>query len=213
MSPRRKLLILVGILLVALVAAAPFLRPPEDPADAPESPQAASPKLHLAASQDGETFDLSVIADENVGSPHIDAPQRPAVIRDQREPELDSALDQPDKPLPLPELPDDFSTSLADERIASAGEPHRPANVRDDESAPAAPSVVNEPASPEDSPAALRRHTVRDGETLESLAARLLGDAKYAEEIYRLNRERLPRRDLLPIGVELLIPDVESIEK
>jgi nucleoid-associated protein YgaU len=210
-SRKRKLLILAGILLAALVAAAPFLRPPEGASDAPQAPRASSPKLHLAASQDDEAFDLSVIADETDDPRDVDAPRAAAVIRDQRE--LDSTLDQSEKAFPLPELPDDFSTSLADDRIASSAASSPPANVSNDEPAPQAPSVVSEPASSEEPPSALRRHTVRDGETLQSLAARLLGDAKYAEEIYRLNRERLPRRDLLPIGVELLIPDVESAEE
>jgi hypothetical protein len=39
------------------------------------------------------------------------------------------------------------------------------------------------------------------------LALRYLDDANLAEEIYRLNRDVLSSPDLLPIGVELRIPD------
>jgi len=52
-----------------------------------------------------------------------------------------------------------------------------------------------------------RRHIVVDGDSLARLADRYLDDPQLANEIFRLNREVLSDPELLPIGVELLIPD------
>ena len=51
-----------------------------------------------------------------------------------------------------------------------------------------------------------RRHIIRDGDTLELLAERYLGDANRADEIFELNGDALASRDLLPIGKSLKIP-------
>ena len=51
---------------------------------------------------------------------------------------------------------------------------------------------------------------IRDGDTLERLAVRYLGDERYAEVIFSANRNILQQRDLLPIGAEIVIPDAGS---
>jgi hypothetical protein len=53
----------------------------------------------------------------------------------------------------------------------------------------------------------LRTHIVTDGDSLSSLADRYLDDPELGDEIYRLNHDVLTSPDLLPIGVELKIPD------
>jgi len=52
----------------------------------------------------------------------------------------------------------------------------------------------------------VRRHTIHDGDTLESLAVRYLGDARRAPEILNANRDVLTDPKLLPIGLSLVIP-------
>jgi nucleoid-associated protein YgaU len=52
-----------------------------------------------------------------------------------------------------------------------------------------------------------RTHIVVDGDSLEKLAERYLDDPTLDDEIYRLNRDVLASPELLPIGVELQIPD------
>jgi nucleoid-associated protein YgaU len=47
---------------------------------------------------------------------------------------------------------------------------------------------------------------IHNGDTLERIAARYLGDANRALELFDLNREVLANPHLLPIGVELRIP-------
>jgi nucleoid-associated protein YgaU len=54
-----------------------------------------------------------------------------------------------------------------------------------------------------------RSHIVIDGDSLQRLAARYLKDPARANEIYEANRELLANPDLLPIGVELIIPRIE----
>lgn len=52
-----------------------------------------------------------------------------------------------------------------------------------------------------------RTHIVVDGDSLDRLAERYLDNARLGDEIYRLNRDVLTGPDVLPIGVELKIPD------
>ena len=51
-----------------------------------------------------------------------------------------------------------------------------------------------------------RTHVVHAGDSLESLAARYLGDEARALELFDLNRSVLENPHLLPIGAELAIP-------
>lgn len=57
-----------------------------------------------------------------------------------------------------------------------------------------------------------RRHAISDGDTLERLAERYLGDRSRAAEIYAANREVLSDPELLPLGRVIVIPqrDVAS---
>jgi nucleoid-associated protein YgaU len=52
-----------------------------------------------------------------------------------------------------------------------------------------------------------RMHVVVDGDSLEKLAGRYLGDPQRGREIFELNREVLADPNLLPLGVELKIPE------
>jgi nucleoid-associated protein YgaU len=52
-----------------------------------------------------------------------------------------------------------------------------------------------------------RRHKIVDGDTLAALAERYLGSAARAGELFQANRDVLLDPQLLPIGVELRIPD------
>ncbi|MEN0112149.1 MAG: LysM peptidoglycan-binding domain-containing protein, partial [Planctomycetota bacterium] len=50
------------------------------------------------------------------------------------------------------------------------------------------------------------RHVIADGDTLESIARRYLGDPARAGELFELNRDRLDDPQLLPIGMVVLAP-------
>jgi nucleoid-associated protein YgaU len=53
----------------------------------------------------------------------------------------------------------------------------------------------------------LRRHTVREGETLFDLAKQYYGDAERCTDLLKANREVLDRPDELKPGTVLIIPD------
>ena len=55
-----------------------------------------------------------------------------------------------------------------------------------------------------------RPYRLRDGDTLEKIAERLLGNGQRADEIFELNRGLLTRPDLLPVGVTILLPPREN---
>lgn len=55
-------------------------------------------------------------------------------------------------------------------------------------------------------PRGSRTHKIEDGDTLPALAARYLGSADRAIEIFQANRDILSDPQLLPIGGELKIP-------
>ncbi|HMO86713.1 MAG TPA: LysM peptidoglycan-binding domain-containing protein, partial [Lacipirellulaceae bacterium] len=54
-------------------------------------------------------------------------------------------------------------------------------------------------------------HVVHNGDTLERLAERYLGDRARALEIFDLNRDVLENPHLLPIGAELRLPAPEPV--
>jgi nucleoid-associated protein YgaU len=72
------------------------------------------------------------------------------------------------------------------------------------------PSVV--PGVPSTLASPRRSHTVREGETLSSLAARYYGDASWSSLLFRANRSQLTAPDRLPVGTVLLIPDLPARE-
>jgi nucleoid-associated protein YgaU len=51
-----------------------------------------------------------------------------------------------------------------------------------------------------------RVHVIHNGDTLERLAERYLGDGARALELFDLNRDVLENPHLLPLGVELRVP-------
>ncbi len=67
------------------------------------------------------------------------------------------------------------------------------------------PASKDEPAKPE----APREYVVASGDTLSGIAKRLLGSTKYADDIYKANRDRLASPDDLRVGQTLRIPKVD----
>ncbi|WDI42708.1 LysM peptidoglycan-binding domain-containing protein [Bremerella sp. P1] len=58
-----------------------------------------------------------------------------------------------------------------------------------------------------------REHRVRDGDSLESIAEKYLGDPLLADTIFRANRSQLDNPELLPIGITLAIPSSAIVEE
>jgi nucleoid-associated protein YgaU len=81
-----------------------------------------------------------------------------------------------------------------------------PGNV---EATPAGGAVHASAMSGLPTPAAPRReHTVREGETLLSLAVRYYGDPARSSFLFRANQDRVRAPDHVPIGTVLYIPDL-----
>ncbi len=68
-------------------------------------------------------------------------------------------------------------------------------------------ALTTEPTAPTGAP---RRHTIRAGDTLFSLAHGYYGDAEKFGVIYQANRGVLSEPDPLPVGVELVIPELPA---
>ena len=62
-------------------------------------------------------------------------------------------------------------------------------------------------------PTGVRRHTVQRGDTLFSLARWYYGDSEKFGVIYQANRGVLHEPDPLPVGAELVIPEVSTQEQ
>jgi nucleoid-associated protein YgaU len=63
-----------------------------------------------------------------------------------------------------------------------------------------------------------RTYRIRDGDTLEKIAERLLGSRERAGELFEANRALLSRPDLLPVGITIMIPaqrvdDLEPVRR
>lgn len=56
-------------------------------------------------------------------------------------------------------------------------------------------------------------YVVAEGDTLTEIATNVLKDANRWPEIYELNRDRLESPDLLPEGIELRMPPLDSVKK
>lgn len=91
--------------------------------------------------------------------------------------------------VPLPSLPDQFQPLESGTTLASSHQ-----------------GVISEPPQLPTQVKRARRHKIRDGDTLESLALRYLDDEGRSGEIYDANRSVLNDPSLLPIGAELTIP-------
>ena len=106
----------------------------------------------------------------------------------------------PDIPASFPNL----SPSDPAQENSKPSETDLPAKQVVDSSASEIDSA-NEPSSVEVA-ASPARYRIVDGDTLETIAQRLLGSASRASEIYAANRDALDSPALLPIGLEIVIP-------
>jgi nucleoid-associated protein YgaU len=82
---------------------------------------------------------------------------------------------------------------------AAVGDPSRPVKAR--------PTALRKDADAEPQG---RRHTVKDGDTLFSLAEEYYGDKERFLNIYQANRAALKSPDQLPAGTVLVIPEAAA---
>ncbi|MBC8350944.1 MAG: LysM peptidoglycan-binding domain-containing protein [Planctomycetes bacterium] len=151
----------------------------------------------------------------------IDSPlnTRPAKLQDEAlGPHTDLTLQ-----LTIPTAIEAPSTIVDEQQTASVATSHQPTSQphevrREDLEAPPQLAPAFEPfiatfpvrtkgeTQPEASDNLRRVHRIADGDTLESLAERYLGDRSAWQSIFDANGGKLASADLLPIGEEIVIP-------
>jgi phage tail protein X len=184
-SRAKRVALALTVFLIGLCLAWPYRRTPRP--EALSRGKAADPQLTLG---DGVSLQLPGQA-ATVPLPMQPLTPRPA----DSEPDVAvaaqaSAAAPPMSPSRPPALPDRYRPLF------------KPGADGVEGSGPVLPAAESLP-SPARAP---RRHTIHDGDTLESLAARYLGDAQRAGEILEANRSVLADAQLLPIGVTIVIP-------
>jgi len=173
-------IVAIGILLLGMCAALPFRQPPRPPAPPRERPV----PLSLTIRRPDSPLELAPRIDV---SPAVGLAGRGQETGDRGQETVPGAPADLANLVPPPALPVSFQPS--------AGGP--PANDwRPDALANAAPRPKAQP----------RPYRLRDGDTLEKIAERLLGDPYRAIEIFAMNPGVLERPDLLPVGATILVP-------
>jgi nucleoid-associated protein YgaU len=173
-----KVMLAMSVLLSGTAGALLFRRTPPQPGTA----RVAAPPLLLR--ERGAAGELADLSRQTPGDPFDEPPAaRPESVS--RPPSVLAPLD-PGAPPP----------------IMAKSYPRSPAtpNSRWGTSMALGPPDA---AGPEPQPLT---HKIVDGDTLKDLAERYLGRGERSVEIYEANRYLLPGPDVLPIGVELKIP-------
>ena len=190
MTPLQKTVIVLAMLAGAICAALPFLRP-----SSPETAQrsADGEQLQLRGVDTDEKFVNPISASEGTPAP---AELAVAPVAADLEAPVVSRLPSLGRISPPPLLETGYPQELGPAVPLGAPSFGAPEELPSSESS--GDEIVAAPR---------RRHKIRDGDTLESLARRYLGSQNRGDEIYAANRNVLPQRDLLPIGIEIIIPD------
>lgn len=177
----------IGVILLGLCAAWPYRQSPPPPLHKPLPP--AQP-LQLTIRRPDLPLELAPRIDvspaEGQYSPtslHDNTPPPPQALSAAQTYALESLA-------PPPALPVSFQPTAP---------PAQPNDWK--------PDVT---ARPPARPRPPRPYRLRDGDTLEKIAERLLGDSLRANEIFEANRNVLARPDLLPVGVTIMVPSRDS---
>jgi nucleoid-associated protein YgaU len=191
------LLLVIGVLAVGVAAAWPFRHktPPAALSAAPPTSDLPPPVREI-------TLQVSPLADV---SPAVGLEPPPPPITAHAAPRKPLRLETSDQPLAPtletlgspPQMPEMYQSLL---RTSADPTPTMTTSA-------AQPSWTNRPAYARRRP---KEHRIVDGDTLPALAERYLGDAAQVDELYELNRDILPSRDLLPVGKRLRIPRSDS---
>jgi phage tail protein X len=180
-----RFLIALGVILIGICAALPF-RQSQPRALAPPS---APVPLVLTLRRPDAPLELGprVEVSPAVGL-HSDAARAPLAAAGSAPLTPAAALDNL---APPPALPVSFQPSASAESTNN----WQPAPVAKPTAAPPRP----------------RPYRLRDGDTLENVADRYLGDRGRANEIFEANRDVLARPDLLPVGVTIQLPPRRAV--
>jgi nucleoid-associated protein YgaU len=175
---------LAALLIVGACAALPFARP------SPLARQSAMAEVETPAAR----LALPQIAVETSDDAISPVPAGEIVPASWHQP---TPIVLPPDGAPLPSLPHEplLRTTVRD----AASRIHEPDFAAIE---PAAPVRAKTPAR--------RKHRIADGDSLELIALRYLGEKERAQEIAALNRDVLSDPSLLPVGREIVIPGEDT---
>jgi phage tail protein X len=178
-----RLFLAFGVVLFGLCAALPFRLPPSN---APDLPSPAAP-MSLTLRRPDAPLELAprIEVSPAVGLETANYPANSAIGH-----KLDRASQNSELAnlVPPPALPVSFQPTNS--------EP--PGDWKPDPLARPTPTARPRP------------YRLRDGDTLEKIAERLLGDRSRAAEIFEANRNVISQPDLLPVGVTIMLPPRQS---
>ena len=132
-------------------------------------------------------------------------PPKPMHQTPQRQPQRPAVL-QPGARPPLPQL-SDFGGNDASIDRTQVVRSNKPFATTPDR----AGSIPGPRAKQSESIVRTQTHTIVNGDTLERIARRYLGDASLAEALYQMNRDRIIDPNRLPLGKKILIPAREKL--
>ena len=194
MTRRRKLLTAGGIVVLGMVLAWPFRRTAGDvdpavdpmhiPADAPRASN-GDPIANLQPAANVPTAPAQVAAQMASTNPSGETSKPSDGLE---------SFDIANHP------------ALTEDKAASVGEQSSPPTSSPAATQPAYNTGDLAPKTAADGWPAELIHVVANGDTLERLAQRYLNDPGRALDIFDLNRDQLSNPHLLPIGVELRVP-------
>lgn len=190
-SRTKKILAATVILATGLALAWPFRR------TAPPPPHPAKADLKLSRPSPAGKANTAPRPVDALQSPVAAAP---ASLGDRRE-QSRAASPPPivPSPPPAPSVPRNFHPPASE----ASDDAYRPVFKRVE---PTPTQTTWDSPAPRAGPS----HVIHNGDTLERLARRYLGDESRALEIFDLNREVLDNPHLLPIGTEIKIPWSQS---
>lgn len=94
------------------------------------------------------------------------------------------------------------NAAASDRRTDAAMTDYR-ADAADPTRAEPAPAATDEPLAPA---GARRTYVVKRGDTLFSIARQRYNDPSRWRDIWNANRDKIPNKDRLPVGTELVLP-------
>lgn len=189
----KRLVVGLGVMALGLLGALPFRHSPGS--DANTSDQKAADDVML-----GKGVALQVPG-QSISTPSHVPELRPMPEKEAAKPakeELSESRLARNFP-PPPQLPDEYYPL------------YRPEKRQQVEAGRVVSSDMVSPAKHDASDRQRRTtHTIRDGDTLPLLAQRYLGDPERGEEIVEANRAALSDPEVLPIGLEIIIPSADT---
>lgn len=181
-------------------------------------PQPAKPepiRLNISAEEPAES---SRQQESDFAVPLIDRP--PTIVADAAVPHLPNEFQPHFEPLayPTPQDKDPVPTIEPADEGSADGEGDVEENASPQAVTQLADAAIHDENAQADESATANvpplplRHRIRDGDTLESIAARYYGDPTLRLQIFRANPNTLVNPDLLPIDAEITVPAMDQFD-